>query len=149
MYQLDPFTRLISGLITTELHGLEVHCCESHLIMSCSILHLTTLILLEPASKEFSIFNPPSGQQCLQYAQSYINSVGGYINNTDATSACQYCPYRVGDDFYKPIGILFSNRWRDLGIFIAFVVFNIFVVSDYGNAVFFPSGPCGCSLEEC
>lgn len=26
MYQLDPFTRLISGLIVTELHDLEVRC---------------------------------------------------------------------------------------------------------------------------
>lgn len=24
MYQLDPFTRLISGMVSTELHGLEI-----------------------------------------------------------------------------------------------------------------------------
>lgn len=28
-------------------------------------------------------------------------------------------------DFYTPLGISFDNRWRDLGIFIAYVVFNI------------------------
>lgn len=79
--------------------------------------------------REFSLFDPPSGQQCFDYAQSYINSVGGYINNPNATSACQYCAYAKGDDFFKPLNISFDNRWRDLGIFIAFIGFNIIVVS--------------------
>lgn len=74
------------------------------------------------------MFNPPSGQRCLEYAQSYISSVGGYINNPNATSACQYCAYARGEDFYKPVGISFDDRWRDLGIFIAFLAFNIIVV---------------------
>jgi hypothetical protein len=85
--------------------------------------------LIFTEDSEFSVFNPPSGQQCLQYAQSYINSVGGYINNPNATSACQYCAYAKGDDFYKPVGISFDNRWRDLGIFIGFLTFNVIVVS--------------------
>ncbi|KAF8305589.1 hypothetical protein DL93DRAFT_2172546 [Clavulina sp. PMI_390] len=103
MYQLDPFTRLISGLIVNEMHGLQVQC----------------------TSSEFSVFNPPSGQQCYDYAQSYISSVGGYINNPNATSACEYCAYASGDEFYKAINISFGNRWRDIGIFIGFVAFNI------------------------
>lgn len=81
------------------------------------------------ANGEFSTFNPPSGQQCYQYAQNYLNSVGGYINNPNATTACQYCAYATGEDFYNTIGISFDDRWRDLGIFIAFLAFNVIVVS--------------------
>lgn len=84
--------------------------------------------MISTEQSEFRTFDPPSGQQCLAYAQSYINSVGGYINNPNATSACEYCTYATGEDFYRPLGISFDNRWRDLGIFIAFLVFNIFVV---------------------
>jgi ABC-type multidrug transport system permease subunit len=105
MYQLDPFTRLIAGLIVTEMHDLPVACDD----------------------KEYSIFSPPSGQQCLQYAQSYVSAVGGYINNPNATSDCQYCTYRSGDEFYQNLGMKFDHRWRDMGIFIGFLFFNIFV----------------------
>lgn len=105
MYQLDPFTRLMSGLIVNEMHDLSITC----------------------SSKELRIFDPPSGQQCYDYAASYINAVGGYINNPNATTACEFCTYKTGDDFYIPLNITFDHRWRDLGIFIGFIGFNLLV----------------------
>lgn len=33
----------------------------------------------------------------------------------------------VGDEFYQPLGIEFSTRWRDLGILICFTAFNCIV----------------------
>jgi len=105
MYQLDPFTRLISGLIVTEMHDLKITCDPS----------------------EFYVFNPPSGQTCGEYASAFVTKAGGYINNLNATVQCQYCQFASGDEFYKPINISFGNRWRDLGIFVGFIMFNIFV----------------------
>ena len=92
--QLDPFTRLISGLVTTELHDLFIYC--------------------EP--QEFSTFSPPAGQTCQQWASSFVQAVGGYIDNPDATADCRYCQYRVGDDFLRGLNISFDDRWRDLGV---------------------------------
>ena len=48
----------------------------------------------------------------------------GYIVS-NATSACEYCAYKVGDQFYSGLGFSFDNRWRDLGILAAFVGSNL------------------------
>ncbi len=51
----------------------------------------------------------------------------GYIVNNE-TSNCQYCAFKVGDQFYQPLDIDFANRWRDLGIFLAFFGSNIIIL---------------------
>lgn len=59
----------------------------------------------------------------------------GYLVN-NATSNCEYCAYRVGDEFYEPFGISFDTRWRDWGILMAFVGSNLvllFLGSRYMN----------------
>nr|OQO25009.1 hypothetical protein B0A51_06858 [Rachicladosporium sp. CCFEE 5018] len=104
LYQLDPFTRLISGLVSTELHQLPVTCTQA----------------------ELNTFTAPTGQSCGDYMQNFFASGGaGYIVN-NATSACEYCAYKVGDQFYEPIGISFDTCWRDVGILIAFIGSNLF-----------------------
>ncbi|CAK5280362.1 unnamed protein product, partial [Mycena citricolor] len=103
LYQLVPYTRGISSMVVTELHGLPIRC----------------------NSDEFSIFNPPSNNTCVQWAQDFINIAGGYLDNPSATSACRYCQYKVADEFYTPLGMSFSNRWRDVFIVLVFAVFNI------------------------
>ena len=58
----------------------------------------------------------------------FFNAGGpGYIVD-NATSLCQYCAYKVGDEFSTPLGIEFSNRWRDMGIYAAFVCSNLFLL---------------------
>lgn len=59
----------------------------------------------------------------------------GYIVNNQ-TSDCAYCAYAVGDQFYEPLGISFSTRWRDFGILVAFIGSNLillFIGSRYLN----------------
>jgi ABC-type multidrug transport system permease subunit len=105
MYPLDPFTRLISGLVSTALHGLPVVC----------------------RSDEFTRFAAPAGQTCRQWAGEYADLVGGYLNNPDSTGVCEFCQYRVGDTFLAAVNISFSDRGRDLGIFVCYIIFNILV----------------------
>lgn len=70
--------------------------------------------------------DPPSGQTCSQYLELYISANGGYIANPAATSQCQFCSYRTTDEYLNNnFNIKYSNRWRDLGIFIVFIVFNV------------------------
>ncbi|TVY83887.1 ABC transporter G family member [Lachnellula suecica] len=106
LYQLDPFTRLIGGMVVTELHDRPVTCKES----------------------ELNPFTAPAGQNCGEYMSNFFKAGGpGYIVN-NATSACQYCAYKVGDQFYSGLGLNFDNRWRDLGIFVAFVGSNLILL---------------------
>ncbi|KAI9731990.1 MAG: hypothetical protein M1834_004441 [Cirrosporium novae-zelandiae] len=114
LYQLDPFTRLIGGMVVTELHDRPVHCKEI----------------------EFNTFTAPSGQNCGSYMQDFFAAGGpGYLAS-NVTDTCQYCAYKVGDEFYSALSYDFSNRWRDLGIFLAFIGSNLiilFVGSRYLN----------------
>ncbi|TAQ83852.1 hypothetical protein B7494_g7826 [Chlorociboria aeruginascens] len=114
LYQLDPFTRLVGGMVVTELHNSPVVCKPS----------------------ELNIFNSPAGQNCGEYMENFFKAGGaGYIVN-NATSVCEYCAYKVGDQFYTGLSLDFSNRWRDLGIFAAFIASNLvflFLGSRYLN----------------
>ncbi|KAI1347172.1 ABC-2 type transporter [Xylaria sp. FL0043] len=106
LYQLDPFTRLISGTITTALHELPVKC----------------------TSRELNSFIAPPGQTCGTYMEKFFGAGGaGYLVNND-TSNCQYCAYSSGDQFYETFQYTFDTRWRDLGIFIAFVASNTIIL---------------------
>ncbi|KAF2841530.1 ABC transporter [Patellaria atrata CBS 101060] len=106
LYELDPFTRLIGGMVVTELHGRSVEC----------------------TSSELNRFNAPSGQSCGSYMSNFFERGGhGYIVD-NATSACEYCAFSVGDQFYSMFGYEFSNRWRDLGVFAAFIGSNLIIL---------------------
>ncbi|PGH12949.1 hypothetical protein AJ79_03922 [Helicocarpus griseus UAMH5409] len=106
LYELNPFTRLISGMVTTELHQRQVRCTPT----------------------ELNSFTAPAGMDCGTYMEPFFNMGGpGYIVD-NATSACQYCAFKVGDEFYKPFGMDFATHWRDLGIFAAFIGSNLILL---------------------
>ena len=106
LYQLDPFTRLIAGLVSTELHDLPVVCTD----------------------RELNRFSAPAGQTCGDYMANFFSAGGaGYIVD-NATSACEYCAYKVGDQFYEPLNISFDHRWRDFGILTAFIGSNLILL---------------------
>lgn len=102
MYPLDPYTRIIAGMVSTELHQLPITC----------------------IARELVTFTPPSGQTCQQWAGEFVSLAGGYLVDPTSTTACDYCQYSLGDQFYDALGVSFDTRWRDLGILIAFGVFN-------------------------
>ena len=114
LYELDPFTRLVSGMVVTELHDLPVVC----------------------RPRELNTFPAPAGQSCGEYMEPFFNAGGsGYLVN-NITDICEYCAFKVGDQFFEPLDIHFSTRWRDLGIFAAFIASNLillFIGSRYLN----------------
>jgi ABC-type multidrug transport system permease subunit len=106
LYELNPFTRLIGGMVVTELHDRRVQC--------------------TPA--EFNQFRAPEGQNCGEYMSDFFSrGAPGYLLD-NATSVCNYCAYKIGDEFYQPLGYEFGNRWRDLGIFAAFIGSNLIIL---------------------
>ncbi|KAL2809733.1 ABC-2 type transporter-domain-containing protein [Aspergillus granulosus] len=105
-YELDPFTRIISGMVTTELHQRPVVC----------------------TSGEYNRFQAPPGQTCGEYMQAFFDRGGiGYLAN-NATQNCEYCAYRVGDEYYQAFEMSFNDRWRDMGIYAAFVGSNLIIL---------------------
>ncbi|SPN99046.1 probable ABC transporter [Cephalotrichum gorgonifer] len=114
LYQLDPFTRLISGMVTTELHQLPVRC----------------------SPQELNRFTAPDNQTCGEYMKNFFAGGGlGYLTDESA-SDCEYCAFRVGDEFYHTLAFSFDKRWRDLGILTAFIGSNLiilFLASRYVN----------------
>lgn len=106
LYQLDPLTRLIGGMIVTELYGRPVDCTD----------------------RELNRFTAPPGQTCGEYMTPFFERGGpGYIVN-NATSSCAYCAYKTGEQFYEPFGLSFDHRWRDLGILLSFIGSNLVIL---------------------
>lgn len=103
LYELSPYTRTLSAMVSTELRGLVIRC----------------------KMDEFALFDPPAGETCGSWASEFAERFGGYIDNLTDNSACRYCQYKLGDEFFLPLNISYSNRGRDAGILFAFVVFNL------------------------
>ncbi|KAA8647011.1 hypothetical protein EYZ11_000144 [Aspergillus tanneri] len=106
LHQLDPFTRIVSGMVTTELYGRPVVC----------------------RPNEYNHFQAPPGQTCGEYMQPFFDRGGlGYLAE-NATQACKYCAFKVGDQFYQTFTMNFDHRWRDLGIYIAYIGSNLIII---------------------
>ncbi|KAJ5688909.1 hypothetical protein N7462_003301 [Penicillium macrosclerotiorum] len=106
LYQLDPFTRLIGGMVVTELHGRDVTC----------------------SAAEYNSFEAPANQTCGEYMQAFFDRGGAGYLLENGTQACKYCAYKIGDQFYEPFSMNFGHRWRDLGIFLAYVASNLIIL---------------------
>ncbi|MCJ1270506.1 hypothetical protein MMC22_010403 [Lobaria immixta] len=105
MYWLTPFHYLLEGFLGIAVHDRELVC----------------------AANEFARFYPPPGQTCQSYAEAFIRTSGGYVQNgTDGL--CDFCQYANGDEYAKGFNVFYSKKWLDFGVFIAFCVFNFAIV---------------------
>ena len=102
MYYINPSTYWIGGVLAATLNNTPVRC----------------------APEEAAYFNPPPGQTCGSYAETFANMATGYLTNPDATNNCGYCPYSSGVDYMATLNIKPSDKWRNFGIFLAFCVSN-------------------------
>ncbi|KAF6805269.1 ABC-2 type transporter [Colletotrichum sojae] len=103
MYRLSPFTYLLSSILSTGLANSEV---------TCSV-------------NEYIHFNPPDNQTCDSFMRGYMDAAGGYLLHPEATTDCSFCPIADTNVFLKSISSNFDNRWRDFGIGMVYIVFNI------------------------
>lgn len=107
MYWLDPFHYYIEGLAVNELEHLPVECKDL----------------------DFVRLTPPPGQTCGDYmANFFAMGAPGYVANPNATDECHYCAYKSGKEYYTlNFGWDAAHKWRNLGIIVAFFIFNVFV----------------------
>jgi ATP-binding cassette subfamily G (WHITE) protein 2 (PDR) len=104
MYRVSPFTYLVSAMLSTGLANQIVTC----------------------ADNEYLQFDPPSGQTCGAYLQTYINTAGGYVQNSQATENCSFCQIKSTNVFLTSVSANYSTRYRDFGIMWVFIIFNTF-----------------------
>ncbi|CDR37662.1 CYFA0S01e14422g1_1 [Cyberlindnera fabianii] len=104
MYRVSPFTYFASGFLTNSVAHNAVICTES----------------------EFVVVTPPGGLTCNAYLGQFIGSYStGYIEDPSSTTKCAFCAMSFTDDFLASVGLDYNTRWRDLGIFIAYIFINI------------------------
>lgn len=103
MFYLNPSTYWLKGVLSATLSNFPIRC----------------------AAGEATIFSPPPGETCGNYANSLVAAMGsGYITNPDATADCGYCQYGNGSEYLATLDISADEKWRDFGIFLAFCVSN-------------------------
>ena len=105
LYRCNPLTYLISSMLSIGIGNSTVKC----------------------SKQEFLHFSPvqPGIQKCKDYMKPYISVAGGYLTNPEATESCEYCPMNKTNQYLSNINISIHNFGRDVGIFIAFIAFNI------------------------
>ncbi|KAL6452790.1 CDR1 Pleiotropic ABC efflux transporter of multiple drugs CDR1 [Candida maltosa Xu316] len=102
MYTFNPFTYLVQAILSNGLANTFVRC----------------------SSYEYVSILPPSGQTCESFLTPYTEMAGGYfLSNTDGT--CSFCQMDSTNDFLRSVNAVYSERWRNFGIFIGFIAFNI------------------------
>ncbi|KAK7210850.1 hypothetical protein V2G26_018028 [Clonostachys chloroleuca] len=101
-YDLNPLFYFSEGTAAVLAHGLEITCSDA----------------------ETFEFVPPSNTTCIDYAYEWLESASGYVMNPDDMEMCRYCRYKDGDSYLKQYDWTFGNRWRDVGVFLAFIAFN-------------------------
>jgi ATP-binding cassette, subfamily G (WHITE), member 2, PDR len=104
MYRVSPMTYLVGGLAAVGLAGNPIACAEA----------------------ELAVFQPPDGRTCGEYmARAFEMGVGGALLNPEAMRGCRYCPLREANQALGGLGIEYSDRWRNWGLGLVYVVFNI------------------------
>lgn len=79
---------------------------------------------MQCSADEAAYFNPPPGSTCSSYASNFVTQYGGYLTNPTATSACGYCQYANGVEYMSTINVEPRDKWRYMGIFLAFCISN-------------------------
>ena len=117
LYWVTPFNYVVGGMLATEVQYVPLSRAGLAFVLTRTYSGLEIVC----RDDEYAVFNPPSGQTCQQWAGAFVDAFGGYLNNPNATSSCQYCQYRVGDEYFIPLNIEFSERWRNVFLLLAYI----------------------------
>jgi ATP-binding cassette, subfamily G (WHITE), member 2, PDR len=103
MYHVSPATYLVSGVMSTSIHGSKVVC----------------------ASNEELQVMPPVNMTCAEFLGPYASASGGQMLNPSATDMCRYCPLSTTGQFLANFNIDYADRWRNFGLLWVYIGFNV------------------------
>ncbi|KAJ6008160.1 hypothetical protein N7540_012136 [Penicillium herquei] len=104
MYRVSPLTYIVSGMLSTGLANTPVTCADIEVIP----------------------VQPPSGVTCGDYLAAYIQTAGGKVYNSNATSDCEYCSMTQSNLYLESLSAYYDDRWRNFGLIWVYVAFNVF-----------------------
>ncbi|KAL8846348.1 MAG: hypothetical protein Q9221_008555 [Calogaya cf. arnoldii] len=105
MYRVSPFTYLVSGMLSVGLANAHISC----------------------SAEELLRFRPPPPSNCSAYLGPYIASFGGYLTpeSGNSTIECVFCAGSDTNIFLRGVSAEYGDRWRNLGVFVVYAVFNV------------------------
>ncbi|QLG73734.1 hypothetical protein HG535_0F02450 [Zygotorulaspora mrakii] len=103
MYRASPYTYFVENFVSLLLHERPVICKPMEVVPTM----------------------PPLGETCGEFMQDFVDEFGGKMVNPNSTSICAYCAYAIGDEFLKDQFMSYSHIWRNSGIELAFIGFNV------------------------
>ncbi|KAJ3938633.1 uncharacterized protein N0V96_011363 [Colletotrichum fioriniae] len=103
MYWVSPMTYLVSGALSTCLHGSKVVC-------------TATEIVSVPV---------PTNMTCGEFLGPFVERAGGYLVDAAARETCGYCRMNTTDDYLETFEINYDDRWRNFGLLWVYIVFNV------------------------
>ncbi|KAJ6127596.1 hypothetical protein N7523_003208 [Penicillium sp. IBT 18751x] len=103
IFWVDPLRYFIGGTVSNVLHGVKAHCKDSDL----------------------TLFDPPPGSTCYDYAANFLSENVGYLANPNATESCGYCKYSYGDDYAATLDYYHQDRWRDWAVLLGWCLVNM------------------------
>lgn len=106
MYRVSPFTYVVSGMLSVGLGNAHISC----------------------APEEFLRFGPSKNMTCSNYLAPYVKSNGGYLrpDTIDSITECVFCTGSDTNTFLKAVSSEYADRWRNFGIFLVYILFNVF-----------------------
>jgi ATP-binding cassette subfamily G (WHITE) protein 2 (PDR) len=107
MYRCNPFTYFFQGVLSAGLANSAVECLKNEILK----------------------FKPTQGSSCGDYLADYMKQAGGYLVDPSQRSVCEYCPMSSTNDFLGSVHALYSERWRNFGIFVCFIAANILLTT--------------------
>lgn len=103
MYYFNPMTYLIGAALSVAIADTPVTC----------------------AANEIKKFLPINNYTCGEYMSSFIEEAGGYLIDSTSTTLCEYCAISNTNAYLSSINIKFSENGLNIGIVVAFIVFNM------------------------
>jgi ATP-binding cassette subfamily G (WHITE) protein 2 (PDR) len=102
MYRVSPLTYFLRSMFAVGVAGQTMTCSASELVKV-------------PVAPNIN---------CGEYLESYISGAGGRLENPSSMDVCKYCPLARTDNFLAIFNMAYSDRWKDLGIVLVFVLLN-------------------------
>ena len=103
MYRVSPLTYLVDGLLSVGIANNKAEC----------------------SSYEFRDIIPPAGMSCGEYLDPYLKAAGtGYLLDSNNTEMCKVCSVSSTNAFLASVSSKYSRRWRNYGIFLAYIFFD-------------------------
>ncbi|CEP24187.1 CDR2 [Cyberlindnera jadinii] len=104
MYRVSPMTYFVSGYLSNAISNANVTC----------------------SADEYRVVTPPNNTTCEAYFADYIAAAGsGYLRDPDSRSECEFCPLSSTNDWLSLNEVNYNQKWRNLGIFCAYLGFNV------------------------